>query len=258
VSVPSIGALLQRIPDEFKPLAALGVGSVILVILVIFHGISLHNIMVHFKRRELRLESGRPHLWGAALLFGWAIFMMLALHVSEIIIWGMALLRLGLIVKPANAIYFCANAYTTMGYGAVDLDLQWRNITPVIAISGLFTFAWTTSSLVTMVQNYMKIVEQLEVERAKQLGMRAHARHESWEVVDKERAAERDQRDATHKAAAGAGFFARRKIWHEEHRKEEQLREAARDDVKRIRKQESEDENELGEDFPLDGPGVQK
>ena len=256
--MPSIGALLKAIPDEFKPLAALGVGSIILVVLVIFHGISLHNIMVRFKRRELRLESGRPHLFGAAFLFGWAIFMMLTLHVIEIILWGLALLRLGLVVKPADAFYFCANAYTTMGYGVVDLGLQWRNITPVIAISGLFTFAWTTSSLVTMVQSYMKIVEQLELERAKQLGMRAHARHESWEVVARERQAETEERAATHKAAAGAGFFERRKIWHEEHDREEQLREAAREEVKRIRQQESEDEDKLGEDFPLDDAGVQK
>ncbi len=89
--------------------------------MVIFHGISLHKILVHFKRRELRLQAGRPHLWGAAFLFGWAIFMMLTLHIVEIMAWAMALLRLGLIVHPANAIYFCANAYTTMGYGTVDL-----------------------------------------------------------------------------------------------------------------------------------------
>ncbi len=161
--MPSIVSLLQEIPDQFKPLAAIGIGSVILVCLVIFHGISLHKILVHFKRRELRLEAGRPHLYGAALLFGWAIFMMLTLHIVEIMLWSIALHRLGLIVHPADALYFCANAYTTMGYGTVDLSREWRNITPVIAISGLFTFAWTTSSLVTMVQNYMKIVEQLEI-----------------------------------------------------------------------------------------------
>jgi hypothetical protein len=109
-----------------------------------------------------------------------------------------------------------------------------------------------------MVQNYMKIVEQLEIERAKQLGMRAHARHESWEAVGKERLAEEEERVATRKAAAGVGFFGRRKIWRGEHGKEEQLREAARDEVKQIRKQEGEDEEKLGQDSPLDDSGVQK
>ena len=118
--MPSVAALLHAIPDEFKPLAALGVGSVILVILVIFHGISLHKILVHFKRRELRLESGRPHLWGAAFLFGWAIFRMLCCTSSRSSSGGSLFFSLGLVVHAADALYFCANAYTTMGYGTVD------------------------------------------------------------------------------------------------------------------------------------------
>lgn len=256
--MPSLAALLHKIPDEFKPLAALGVGAVILVCMVIFHGISLHKILVHFKRRELRLQAGRPHLWGAGLLFGWAIFMMLVLHVVEIVAWGLALLHLGLIVHPANAIYFCANAYTTMGYGAVDLDVYWRNITPIIAISGLFTFAWTTSSLVTMVSSYMKIVEQLELERARQLDMRSAARHAEWEAVTREREAEKVARLQTKKAAAAASFFERRKLWHEEKQQQEQMREAARDAVQKIRNDERAEEDKLGENFPLDDTGVKK
>lgn len=256
--MPSIPALLQQIPDEFKPAAALGIGALILVLLVIFHGISLHRILVNFKRRELRLQAGRPHLWGAALLFGWAIFMMLTLHIVEIMAWAMSLHRLGLIVHPADAIYFCANAYTTMGYGQIDLSYQWRNITAVIAISGLFTFAWTTSSLVNMVANYMKIVEQLELERMKELDLRSGARHAEWDVVNKERDQEHDERTATRKAAASASFLDRRKIWREERQKEEDLRRAAQDQIKQIKKQERADEDKLGQNFPLDDPGVKK
>jgi hypothetical protein len=256
--VPSIPSLLQQIPDEFKPAAALGIGAVILVLLVIFHGISLHRILVNFKRRELRLQAGRPHLWGAALLFGWAIFMMLSLHIVEIMAWAVSLHRLGLIVHPADAIYFCANAYTTMGYGAVDLSNQWRNITAVIAISGLFTFAWTTSSLVNMVANYMKIVEQLELERMKELDLRTNARHAEWDIVNKERDAEHDERVATRKTAAGTSFFERRKIWRGEKQKEEQLRHDAQDQIKQIKRQERADEDKLGQDFPLDDSGVKK
>lgn len=256
--MPSISSLLLKIPDEFKPAAALGIGAVILVCMVLFHGISMHQILVRFKRRELRLQAGRPHLWGAAFLFGWAIFMMLTLHIVEIIAWAWSLMRLGLIVRPADAIYFVANAYTTMGYGTVDLNQLWRNITPIIAISGLFTFAWTTSSLVNMVANYLKIVEQLEIERAKQLEMRAAARHSEWEAVNKERQTERDLRTATRTGAKEKSFFERRKVWREERQKEEELRAAAQDEVRRIRDQERSDENKLGQQGPFDEPGVKK
>jgi transcriptional regulator of acetoin/glycerol metabolism len=184
--------------------------------------------------------------------------MMLSLHIVEIMAWAVSLHRLGLIVHPANAIYFCANAYTTMGYGAVDLNNQWRNITAVIAISGLFTFAWTTSSLVTMVANYMKIVEQLELERMKERDLRSNARRTEWDVVNKERDAEHAERMATRKTSAGASFFARRKIWREEKQKEEQLRQSAQDQIKQIKKQERADEDKLGQEFPFDDSGVKK
>jgi hypothetical protein len=235
--LPSISSLLLRIPDEFKPAAALGIGAVILVCMVLFHGISMHQILVHFKRRELRLQAGRPHLWGAAFLFGWAIFMMLSLHIVEIIAWAWSLMRLGLIVHPADAIYFVANAYTTMGYGTVDLNQLWRNITPIIAISGLFTFAWTTSSLVNMVGNYLKIVEQLELERMKQLDMRATARHAEWDAINKERQTESELRAETRTGAREKSFFARRKVWREERQKEEELRAAVQDEVRHLRDQ---------------------
>jgi hypothetical protein len=256
--LPSLPSLLVKIPDEFKPLAALGIGALILVLMVLFHGISLHKILVHFKRRELRLQAGRPHLWGAAFLFGWAIFLMLSLHIMEIMAWSWALLRLGLIVHPADSLYFCANAYTTMGYGAVDLSVLWRNITPVIAISGLFTFAWTTSLLVNMVANYLKIVEQLEIERTKELDMRAAARHAEWAAVDQERQTERDTRLDTRKRVTGLSFFERRKLWRAERDKEEQLRAAAQSDVRSISHLERANENKLGQDSPLDDSGVKK
>ena len=37
----------------------------------------------------------------------------------------------------------------------------WRDIGPVIAISGLFTFAWTTSTLVDIVKKQHELIEKL-------------------------------------------------------------------------------------------------
>jgi hypothetical protein len=88
------------------------------------------------RKGERRLLAGRPHVLTAEFLFGWSIFLMLTLHIAEILIWAFTLNHLGLIARVHDAIYFCANAYTTLGYGTVALEPQWRNISPVIAISG--------------------------------------------------------------------------------------------------------------------------
>jgi hypothetical protein len=60
--MPHLSELLAKIPDEFKPMAALGIGAFMLVFLVLLHGTGLHGILVRRKRRELRLRAGRPLL----------------------------------------------------------------------------------------------------------------------------------------------------------------------------------------------------
>ncbi len=161
-----MGELLQKIPDDYKPLGAVVVGAIILVAIVLFHGSGLHGIMVGQDRWRARLFAHHPHLTGAALIFGWGVFLMLFLQMLEILIWAFFLGRLGLIKNLHDDIYFCANTYTTLGMGNMQLEHPWRLISPIIAISGLFTFAWTTSALVDMVTAHRQVVEQVRARRS--------------------------------------------------------------------------------------------
>ncbi len=256
--MPSLSSLLLKIPDEFKPGAAIGIGSLLLVILVLFHGLGLHGILVRFKRSEVRLQMGRPHLTRAGFLFGESVFLMLSMHIVQITAWAFALMWLGLILRPSDAIYFCANAYTTLGYGAVDLDQHWRNISPIIAISGLFSFAWTTSSLVSILTGYLRLVEQLEQERLQELNMRAVARKAAWDVLHSEKAQERSAKLEARKRAAGVSLFARWRIRREEKRHEKEMREAAVTEMQSILQQERRDEDGLGHTDAPDGTGGHK
>ena len=161
----SFGDLLQKVPDDYKPLAAIGVGAVILVGIVMFHGFGLHVVMVSHDRWSGRLFRHRTHQAGAIFVFGWGVFLMLALQIVEIMIWALLVNRLGLIKNVHDVIYFCANTYTTLGMGKMELERSWRLISPIIAISGLFTFAWTTSALVDLVTAHRQLVRQLEEQR---------------------------------------------------------------------------------------------
>ena len=134
-------------------------------LLVLLHGAGLHGVLVLHKRGVRRLKAEPPHFVRALFLFGLAVFLMLALHLLGFTLWALSLLRLGLIPRAYNAFYFCANAYTTLGFGSVDLDAHWRNIAPIIAISGMFSFAWTTSALVSVVTAHGELIAQLEDRR---------------------------------------------------------------------------------------------
>ncbi|HXW56839.1 MAG TPA: ion channel [Candidatus Cybelea sp.] len=194
--MPDLPSLLGKIPDEYKPMAAIGMGALMLVCIVLFHGTGLHHILLLHKRGERRVLAGKLRRWELVVLFTWVVALMLTLHLLEIMIWAFALDHLGLMPRVQDAIYFCANAYTTEGYGTVDLERHWRNISPIIAISGLFTFAWTTSLLVDVVGSHRRLLALLEEER------------------------ERNQ-------APGGTLFERYKIWKEKRREERDPRAAA-------------------------------
>lgn len=256
--MPSLSSLLLKIPDEFKPIAAIGIGAIILVLLVLFHGFGLHRILVYYKRVELRLRLGRPHLGRAGFLFGSAIFAMLSLHIIEIIGWAYALIWLGLIVHPADAIFFCGNAYTTLGYGTVDLAPHWRNISPIIAISSLFTFAWTTSVLVRIVADYLRLVEQLEVERAEELSLRAAARTAKHDVLKSETEAIKADRLHAQEREKGASFSEGRAIRKEEKLEEKKIHDSAKLELEKIRDKEGHDEEMLGQTTPQNDSEVKQ
>jgi hypothetical protein len=249
-----IPTLLARIPDEFKPMAALGIGSLMLVGLVLFHGVGLHGINVQQRRRERTLRLGRPDLVAGAFLFGFSVFLMLALHVVEILVWASALIHMGLVKHAYDAIYFCANAYSTLGMGSMDVDVHWRNISPIIAISGLFTFAWTTSALVDVVASNGRLLERLEDEREREMHLRFALRKEEWDALKGERDAEQSEREKTTKRASQAPFFQRFKIWKEERTKQEEIRSAGRAEIEDLRRKERQNEEKLGSAAPPGGP----
>ena len=238
--------LLAKIPDEYKPLAAFGIGSLMLVALAMFHGVGLHLIFVYQKRRERRLRMGHHHIFAGVFLFGLSVFLMLGLHIVEILIWSSALTIAGFIKHTSDAVYFCANAYTTLGMGSLDVGDQWRNISPIIGISGLFTFAWTTSALVDVVASNGRLIEQLEEEREQEMHMRFALRKDEWEAVKRARAAELSAREKIREQDSDVPFFERYKVWEEERKSDEEIRRVVRTEIEELRRKERQDEERLG------------
>ena len=242
--------LVADIPDDIKPMAALGIGAFMLVLLVLLHGAGLHGILVLHKRRVRRLLVGRPHLIRAIFMFGVAVFLMLALHIGGFGAWAYVLIKLGLVPRVNDALYFSANAYTTLGFGNVDLEGHWRNIAPIIGISGLFTFAWTTSALVTVVTAHGELIDRLEDEREREIQMRLAFRKDEWNALKEEWHAERSEREKTKTQASAASFFERRRIWSDEKTRVKELRGAKLAELAELRRKEREGEEALGQDVP--------
>jgi ion channel len=152
-------------------LEVFAVGAAVLVTITLVHGSILGFIVRDYHRGAKRLLQHANHPFWASLQFGRAVLLMLVLHVIDMCIWATMLNRLGLVPDVRNSLYFTANSYTTLGYGSMPLGLGWRELSPMMAISGLFTFAWTTSVMFNVVGYQRQLTERLadEFARKKQL-----------------------------------------------------------------------------------------
>jgi len=152
-------------------LEVFAVGAAVLVGVTLVHGSVLGRIVRDYHHGAKRLLEHANHPFWASLQFGRAVLLMLVLHIVDMSIWATILNRLGLIPNVRDSLYFTANSYTTLGYGGMPLGFGWRELGPMMAISGLFTFAWTTGVMFNVVGYQRNLADQLaeEFARKKQL-----------------------------------------------------------------------------------------
>ncbi len=155
--------VLQHLSDVM-PAADLIFGGAMLLLIVIFHAAGVRFVTSHVVQRS-QVILQRPTAWHADLLMSGAVFLLLALHLTEIVIWAAALVYSGLVSDWRAAGFFAGNTYTTVGYGAFVLPFGWHMLAPIIAISGLFTFGWSGSVLVDLVGRCQKIKDAAAVSR---------------------------------------------------------------------------------------------
>ena len=134
--------------DQLTPVWEIVFGTLPLVVTLFIHGIGMYAVQSRFERHVKREPGTRLR---NELFFGAMILLMLATHLVEIIVWTATLLFVGAIASLRDAFYYVAGTYTTLGYGEDTLPRAWRLLGPMIAISGLFAFGWTTGVLVNLV-----------------------------------------------------------------------------------------------------------
>lgn len=126
-------------------------GGGVLLLVISCHAFSIRLITGLFLKQSQALRSSvLLYRWRADILFVGAVMALLGVHLTEVMLWTAALVFSGIVPDWAKAAYFAANCYTALGE-PFSLPHAWRIVPPIIAISGIFTFAWTASVLVDFV-----------------------------------------------------------------------------------------------------------
>jgi hypothetical protein len=82
-----------------------------------------------------------------AILAGITLWMLLAISIS-VWLWAFCLLWLGTFSEVEPAIYFSLVSFTTLGFGDIILQKEWRILSGLMAANGLLVFGLTTAILV--------------------------------------------------------------------------------------------------------------
>lgn len=148
------------------PALEIAIGTLGVILIIFVHGAGICSISHRFNKAWIRVGPKgfvRPNI-----LLAITIGCLAGLHFLETLIWALPISEGGLIPSMRDSYYFVLESYTTLGGGNIALPDQWRLLGPCIAVSGLFTFGWTGSVLVSIMTEFGK----LDRSRAKSLASR--------------------------------------------------------------------------------------
>jgi hypothetical protein len=138
------------------PILEVVFGTAVLIAIIIIHGTALRFINRWFSTSWVRVTPESSH-WRVNALLAVVIGAFTLVHLAETLIWSLPIYGLGMLSNMRDSYFFVLESYTTLGEGNVALPDQWRLVGPMIGMSGLFTFGWTGSVLVSIMNEFGKL-----------------------------------------------------------------------------------------------------
>ena len=129
------------------------IGSAIMLITTIIHvgGMSI-------GLRWLTVAHAKQYVMNSivirSLVVGALVLIMFATTLIEAGVWAATYSVLGAISEFEKALYFSTVTYTTLGYGDIVLEDQWRLLSSFEATNGIIMFGWTTALIIVAIHQF--------------------------------------------------------------------------------------------------------
>lgn len=129
-------------------------GIVLIAVTMAMHAVGMPATKAAANRLWIRWPPRRGLYSGVPVLI-LASWMIVVVHLAEVIVWSGFLLWRGAMTSPADVFYFTLCQYVTVG-SALSLPDRWRILGGMISMAGLLTFAWSTAVLLTLEARFEK------------------------------------------------------------------------------------------------------
>ena len=143
------------------------IGMAGLTIILLIHGSLIIRIIHWFELLEDKyLKRGK--FYRIILNFYLTFIAIAMVHIFEIALWGLGINMFGLIESPVDSLIFAGSCYTTVGFVEDIMPTGWKFLAFFISFSGLFTLAWTTSSMVGVIGSHKEMWKKIRASRLKE------------------------------------------------------------------------------------------
>lgn len=112
----------------------------------VFTMLGIERLREHLDRHPTR--SLLPSTLKLAVFVMWLFLA----TIVEVWAWATLYLVLGAIRPLEKAVYFSTVTFTTLGFGDITLDEEWRLLSSFEAANGLLMFGWSTALVFAAVQ----------------------------------------------------------------------------------------------------------
>jgi voltage-gated potassium channel Kch len=129
------------------------IGSALMIVTTLVHSggtVVMYKMLSNARVDRWARRSRNGRIW---LIAGLVVMMFLA-SLVEVAIWAATYLGLGALKGVERALYFSMVTFTTLGYGDIVLDEQWRLLGSFEAANGIIMFGWTTALIFAVVHRY--------------------------------------------------------------------------------------------------------
>ena len=123
--------------------------GMILITTIIHSGVTLLVIRSTFKNSKKRVIQRKylRSVWLAVI-----VIIMFFATILESGIWTICYLYLGALQSFEEALYFSIVTFSTLGFGDLILEQEWRFLSALEAANGIIMFGWSTAIVIAAVQ----------------------------------------------------------------------------------------------------------
>lgn len=133
------------------------IGCLMIGITVIIHAVALDKLVLLLEKIGPKAFHLFKQAWKSPLMVLTVLIIFLT-HVLQIWIWAILFYYLEPDILPdfESALYFSTSSFTTVGFGDVFLDQEWRLLSSFEAANGFILFGWSTAFIFEIISKLYK------------------------------------------------------------------------------------------------------